>query len=271
MNLSTLKKEWISRPNAGELQRQIWDGAAENFAQKPIPDFESNPFLNLLSSKNMLTSDTTALDVGCGTGVYSIALASRIKTVAGVDIAPTMIAYGRERVEALNLSNVTFSVLDWEKADIDSLGFRGKFDLVFAHMTPAVSDFSSFDKMHLCSRAYCAMAKPARRQNAVQEAVHALVGIDENNSGHPDDSIIHAFSYLWLRGCSPEITYRTEHWHSVKTVEDAADWYINRSKLQKDLTSGEEQAVRAYLHSISENGMVTETTSTTIITMLWHI
>jgi type IV pilus biogenesis protein CpaD/CtpE len=115
------------------------------------------------------------------------------------------------------------------------------------------------------------MAKPARRQNAVQEAVHALVGINENNSGHPDDSIIHAFSYLWLRGCSPEITYRTEHWHSVKTVEDAADWYINRSKLQKDLTSGEEQAVRAYLHSISENGMVTETTSTTIITMLWHI
>lgn len=271
MDLSTLQKEWVNRPNTGALQRKIWDGAAESFVQKPVPSFDGNPFLNLLSSKNVLTPDTAALDVGCGTGIYSIALANRIRTAVGVDISPAMIACGQEHAQTLGLQNVSFSILDWAEADIDSLGFRCKFDLVFAHMTPAISDFASFDKMHLCSRAYCAMAKPTRRHNAVQEAVHALVGIDEHNSDHPDDSIIHAFSYLWLGGCSPEITYRTERWHSIKTVKDAADWYINRSKLRKDLTSGEEQAVRAYLESISENGMVTESTSTTIVTMLWHI
>lgn len=271
MNISTLQKEWVNRQNTGELQRQIWDGAAEDFAKKPVPDFESNPFLSLLNSKSLLMPDTAALDVGCGAGAYSIALATRVKKAVGVDIAPAMVARGRERAEALGLSNVTFSVLDWEKADIDLLGFRGQFDLVFAHMTPAISDFSGFDKMNLCSRAYCAMSKPTRRQNSVQEAICALVGIDERVADHSDDTIPYAFSYLWLKGCSPEITYRTEQWHSEKTLEDAAAWHINRTKLQKELTREEEQAVRTYLQSISENGMVTEETATTIITMHWHV
>jgi hypothetical protein len=138
-------------------------------------------------------------------------------------------------------------------------------------MTPAISDFSSFEKMNLCSRAYCAMAKPTRRQNAVQEAVHSLLGIDGQDAAHPDDSIIYAFSYLWLKGCSPEITYRTEHWHSTKTLDAAADWYINRAKLQKDLSPSKERVVRAYLHSIAENGVIAEDSVTTVVTLFWHI
>ena len=43
----------------------------------------------------------------------------------------------------------------WWTADIDKLGFRNKFDLVIASMTPGIRDAETFERMMACSRKYC--------------------------------------------------------------------------------------------------------------------
>ena len=44
-----------------------------------------------MQSKAKLNKDINVLDVGCGGGAYSIALASKVKNVVGVDFSPKMI------------------------------------------------------------------------------------------------------------------------------------------------------------------------------------
>lgn len=270
MNLEKLWEEWKSPADSGKLQAQIWDRRAADYSQKPIPTASENPFLRLLEEKNLLTSDSTVLDIGCGAGLYSIALAKNVKSVVGVDVSPVMIEHGITRAEAEGIDNVRLSALDWAQVDIDALGFRGGFDLVFAHMTPAVADYSSFEKMNLCSRSWCVMAKPCRRSDSVKDAAFRLIGL-ASDCESMDDSVVSAFSYLWYKGCSPEISYRRESWNSSKSVEYTAAWCIDRARLRRELSERDEGTIREYLSDIAVNGMISETVDTTIVTMLWHI
>ena len=64
-----------------------------------------------------------ALDVAAGTGSVAVALAGRGWRVGAVDIAPALIAHGRERTQGLGI--------DWYEAPLDALPFPdSSFDLM---------------------------------------------------------------------------------------------------------------------------------------------
>ena len=72
---------------------------------------------------------TSALDFGCGVGRTSRALAARFEHVVGVDIAPAMIARGRE----LNTDVPNLELVVNEGGGLSLLGNR-RFDLVFTRV-----------------------------------------------------------------------------------------------------------------------------------------
>jgi ubiquinone/menaquinone biosynthesis C-methylase UbiE len=75
------------------------------------------------------------LDVACGPGIVSCAIASRGAHVTGIDLTPAMIAQARERQRSLQLEN-----LDWHVGDATRLPFAdASYDVVitrysFHHM-----------------------------------------------------------------------------------------------------------------------------------------
>ena len=70
------------------------------------------------------------LEVGCGDGANLLPMAAALpeSTFVGIDIAPTPIAEGRERVAAWGLPN-----LDLRALDLTEAGDLGTFDYIFAH------------------------------------------------------------------------------------------------------------------------------------------
>lgn len=270
MKLDELEKSWVNEKNEGSVQRELWNAVADDFVAKPIPDFETNEFLKLVEENCRPGKTMTALDIGCGAGGYSFALAGRIASCVGNDISPKMIDHAKAQAKKLGLSNTEFSCLDWAEADIDALGLRQSFDIVFAHMTPAISDFATLDKLNACSRAHCIIQKPDRRYNALQQSILELLGLP-NSDAERSDMISNTFSYLWARGYDPKLYYRTEPWHIVRPLSQACDWYINRARLSKALSSAEEQKVRGYLASQAVNGEITENSTTSIVTVYWTV
>ncbi len=88
MDIEMLKREWVSPArNKSALQAEIWDRAAENFADRPLPEFETDPFLKLVSRTVPLHRGLSVLDIGCGAGGYAVALAKWAGEVVGEDIS----------------------------------------------------------------------------------------------------------------------------------------------------------------------------------------
>lgn len=271
MDLELLKCKWTKPAGEyGDLQAKIWDGRAEDYSNKAIPTVKDNLFLKYLFEKAKPDLGMSVLDIGCGAGRFTIALAEYVKEAVGVDVSPKMIEAAGKSAGARNLSNIHFEAGDWSVWDLEKAGFKNKFDLVFAHMTPAISDYDTMNKMNECAKGHCFLVKPARRKDFIQDTAFELIGITEQKS-QLDDGISNAFTYLWQRGYNPELSYRDEVWEREMTTEQMCDWCVNRAKLQKSITKEQEEQICRYIQENSADGKIKEKTTTTIVTIYWHV
>lgn len=271
MELEQLKQQWRKSPGeSGALQAEIWDGRAEAYENKTIPQKDTHPFLKLLYEKAQPDSEMSILDIGCGAGQFTISLADQVKEAVGIDVSPKMIALAEKAARKRKLSNTGFFAGDWSEWDLESTGFKEKFDIVFAHMTPAICDYRTMEQMNDCAKGHCFLVKPARRKDYVQDAAFKLAGITSQGK-QLDDTISNAFVYLWHKGYKPELFYREELWEKEMTVKKMCDWCVKRAKLQKPITEEQEQRICQYLQEKSMDGNVKEITETTIVTIYWHV
>jgi SAM-dependent methyltransferase len=268
MNLNELKKSWVSESNP-EVQRRIWDRSADSYRARPLPTFEDNEFLQRIREQMPEMKGKRFLDVGCGAGVYALALAKEGGNALGVDISPRMIEHAKERALTDGIPNAEFDCVNWQDADIDALGYRGAFDVVFAHMTPAVCDFDTFEKLNACSRGVCLVEKPTRRSDVVLDEALSRIGIGDNGKYNSD--IENTFSYLWNKGYCPAFYYHKEVWNSERTTEDMIAWCTDRARLRRNLNAEDEQTIRQFIESLALDGTVMETVFTTRVTIVWRV
>ena len=78
-------------------QKTRWNFAAQQFDQLPIPQWGSDPFLKLLEDLPVWGGDSKMLDLGCGAGRYTIAMAPRCQLVVGSDIAEDMVNFANRK------------------------------------------------------------------------------------------------------------------------------------------------------------------------------
>lgn len=65
----------------------------------------------------------TVLEIACGTGLWTEALASAAETVTALDVAPEAVAIARDRVTAANVRFEVADIFSWETA--------ARFDVIF--------------------------------------------------------------------------------------------------------------------------------------------
>lgn len=269
--LKKLSQEWVkSESYDSGVQKRIWDRVAQNYGDLNIPDLQENAFLKTMTQALPLQKDMRTLDIGCGSGVFSMALAPYVQEAVGVDISSNMIQYAVDRSRSLGLSNTSFCCLDWSEADIDAMGFRNAFDIVFAHMTPGVNDYKTFDRLNACSRNICMIEKPTRRTDRVMDEAFRLIGLDRSRDQY-DGGILQVFTYLWYKGYCPQFYYHTEQWHGRKTLDDAIGWIADRARQFRGLSVSDETTIREYVTSQAVDGIVEEVTNTTRVTVVWSV
>ncbi len=267
--LEDLKARWALRDTyESGVQQRIWDRRAEDFKTHPLPLLDVDPFLKRMSEEYVLDKNCSVIDVGCGAGGYSISLAAMVGKAVGVDVSPNMIKAASERAEAEGVSNCSFYAMDWANADIDELGFKEKFDIAFAHMTPAICDYSTLEKLDDCATGLCMIEKPSRRTNLLQDVCYEQIGMSGEES--LDTDLINIFTYAWAKGYEPKLYYRKEVWRIPQNIEKFSDWCIDRARLRRSITPAEEEAIRKFItDKADENGNVEEITNTTRVTVLW--
>ena len=260
--------KWTPDSRLSQTQEKRWDNRADDFVKRPVPTVEDHLFFRKLIEIVNPDSNMTVLDIGSGGGHLSVALAPYVKSVLGIDVSGNMVKHAAELAKENKANNVTFEHRDWSDMSPEDPLIKNGFDIVFAHMTLAVGTANDFIKMMDISKKYLFMTKPVRRHNPVAENLWKLVGVNPPVAS-ADKDISCAFMLGWQRGFNPELFYENRTWDGVMTVDEAVEKY--RNEFSYAGLNFDEQTVKDYFRSISENGMVDDTTYTEIATIYWQI
>lgn len=268
--IAEIRKSWqVSHVNI-QASIDMWDSMAPTFAAHADARFEDNSFLQLLMSEGMVTPSAVALDVGCGTGKYAFALAPLVAEVTGVDLSGAMVDLARKRKQDAGASNVAFFQANWHELDLVARGWKRRFDLVLAHMTPAVQSAATFEKLEEASKGWCVYTRAIKRTDSVSDRIKEMLGIGGGTES-ADGEVLAAFELLWLQGRLPRIHYEPRRWQSRRDLPSSLDVYLNRMRSYRFLTDAEEAQVTDYVKSLVQGGVVVEDIDSTIVTLYWHV
>ena len=248
----------------------MWDCMAERFGQHEPATFEDNKFLQLLKGQGMLSENVQALDVGCGAGKYAFAIAPEVAEVEAVDLSERMLDIARTKQSDGVGENITFAQANWHELDLDERGWRKKFDLVFAHMTPAVQSATTFEKLGAASRKWCIYTRAVRRTDSVSDEIERMLGLGGGTES-AKDQMLDAFNLLWMQGYLPMLSYEKRRWESRRTLEESVGIYLNRMKSYRTLSAEEEAMVAEHLRSLLDDGEIHEEVDSTVATIYWNV
>ena len=121
MDLDTIKKLWTLRPFDVASETAAWDSSAEEYLFEKKNNFEDDSFLRFMSEKTGFSKDMRTLDVGCGAGAYSVAIAGKVGQADGVDLSPRMVELGNAWAKEHGVDNLRLWVENWHECDISGL------------------------------------------------------------------------------------------------------------------------------------------------------
>ena len=128
-----------ARTSHGTPKKEFWDKKARTF-----PRFEEGEnnyeagMLNRVREHGVDFKNSTVLDVGCGSGMYTIRIAREAERVTALDISDAMLDVLREDAGTQGLDNIEYVRSEWMDFDSDAT-----YDIVFCSMTPAIRDEES--------------------------------------------------------------------------------------------------------------------------------
>lgn len=122
--------------------------------------YYSQANLRLVEEKLLvqLKKGLTLLDLGCGSGRFSIGAAQKGFKVLGIDITPPAVEAAREKSKKLNLENVKFEVGDMTKLNLNS----DRFDYVIC-LRYSINAVATFSERSQAVREMIRVVKPGGR------------------------------------------------------------------------------------------------------------
>lgn len=252
---------------------EYWNRAASSYDRnkEEIKNRRLAKTLDLFKRKDLLFKGIEVLDIGCGTGTLALALARQGARVTALDFSDQMLEQFRQSITPDIRGNLTLLCEDWNTLDIGQKGWKKKFDLVIAFMSPGVAGPASFFKMMGTSKQGCAFRGWAAKRNHPVLAVlwEKIMGTVLEDA---PQSFLFKINLLFSLGFFPELTFDRVEWEQNMSVEEelksqTAFFKKVCNRPEADL----EAVIRPYLESIAENGRIQRTHTGLTATAVWTL
>lgn len=157
------RKECGPRAAQAPKESDDWQGDKARGFDEQVKRRWSRPDSSRAFLLSQVTPDTTALDIGAGTGSWSVLLAQNVRRVTALDPSPGMLRVLGENVQAEGLDNVTIVQGAWPEAQVPPHDIS-----LCAHAMYMTADLPHFvRRMMAVSRERCYMLMRAPLTNSV--------------------------------------------------------------------------------------------------------
>ena len=206
-----------------------------------------------LRGHDLLRPEHNVIDLGCGPGRFVAEFARTAGHATGLDISDKMLANAEEYARRNGITNTSYITCDFKNADPEEEGWVGKFDLVFASITPAVGDAEGLKKAISMSRGWCFVSTFVHNEDTLRSRISTDVfetapQMKPLNSGYWFHTL---FNLLWLDGYYPETCYHMQDFDERVPLDDEiVSYYAGLfTKRGGDRTDAEHR-VREYLSGL---------------------
>ena len=257
-----------------EMQAVRWNKRADQFGNDVDEERKQKKnaeLFELLNKAGFSPSGAQVLDIGCGPGSLSIPLARAGAKVTSLDISSGMLYRLKETAEREGLQIFPMEC-SWWSADIDKLGFRNKFDLVIASMTPAIKNVETFDLMMACSRKYCYYSNFIRKfPDKIPNDIYVRILETAPNKNVFAAGLLFPFMYLYTQGFYPIIKFDCKSEHLEENWFEAAEKAIGFLQFSQDLPEEKKEKIREYYKNMATDGMIISDNKKYMGMMVWSV
>lgn len=252
----------------GEKYKDFWNKKAKRY---PSP-FDENAFnitqkvLAILGQKGVDFYGKKILDIGCGTGIFTLPLAKIAQFVVGLDFSEAMLERLKAESERRGIKNIGIMYSSWKDFGPNTSNLIRSFDVVLSSMSMAIKEEEDILKMEDCSRQFCVYIGWARlRKNPLMEEVFAR----HETPFKPPPGAQAIYDILAARQKQPSIDYIQTSWQWKGTVEEA----IEDISLHLDIQGGvpNPAIIRDIVERNSHEGMLTHTTQAEQGIVVWQV
>ncbi|MBE3582158.1 MAG: class I SAM-dependent methyltransferase [Thermoanaerobacteraceae bacterium] len=249
-----------------------WDRRAAGFAARGRGGEAQKRLakvLHMLGHHGGLEPEAEVLDIGCGPGNYALALARRVKKVVALDPSPAMLSLLKARMEEEGIHNIEPVQLSWEEVDLDGLGWRGRFRVVLALMTPGIHDVATLKKMIDASAGICLLAGHLRQEEEARRELWSKV-MGGPLPSLPEDAL-YVFSLLYSWGYLPSLELELRSSSREIPAGEAVEELLNFFYPYTELTEKVRQAVEDYVNARSRDGIYLQKKEFVTAYLCWSV
>jgi len=235
----------------GRTSADFWDRRARVFHRATRESASSDPFYQRVRER--VTPQLSVLDVGAGTGRFSLALAAYVRQVTALEPNASMLNYLRQEIEHSGLTNVVTVQGRWEDA---SAALRADI-VICSHVLYPILDIVPFlKKLDAACEQACYLYLRATQIDTLTAPFWKHFHGDERQLA---PGYIHALNVLYELGIYANVEVVTAPFTlSYPTLQDAEDELIEQLILE-DTTQ-----TRRELRELLGNWLVEEDNQT------WH-
>ncbi|MBT7260361.1 MAG: methyltransferase domain-containing protein [Desulfobacula sp.] len=267
------KKNDTYNVHRGFSTPEYWDKTANTYNQNKneVKNRRLEKTLLFLKQNKLLFKGMKVLDIGCGTGMIAIELAKLGAKVTALDFSRGMLGKFQKDIPPDIKKNISILYEDWHKIDIESKGWKKKFDLVIAFMSPGVASPKAFFNMMNCSKNGCAIRGWAAKRN--HPILSDLWGkIMESPLEDKPQSILYKINLLFSLGVFPEITFDSIEWDQTTTInEEFAQQMAFFKKVSKKSHAELEKIIYPYLEGQSTDNYIIRRHNGLTATAVWKV
>jgi SAM-dependent methyltransferase len=240
-------------------KKNQWDEKARNY-NRYSPDnsrFEAK-VIHKIEELGIDFSQKNIIDVGAGTGAYTIRLAKKAHFVVAMDFSSQMLEVLKEDAIKEKVSNLKTQVSSWSDYELEQT-----FDIAFTTMSPALSNENDFLKFHKCAQTKIYLGWAGQRDSDILQKlfeVHDTFYTPPNGSQELKN---------WLNSQKIPFTCKEFDELKISTCKDEEGLEKYKWHLEIRDVIPQEKLILNVLKDFSKDGIITETTKNKMNLIIW--
>ena len=262
------------RGNQAEIER--WNLRAPSYAEHSESEESRDrrdQILTWLESEGALKLKFRVLDIGAGPGNFAVPLSREVAEVLALEPAEEMVSILERKIRDGGSENVRVVQKTWEEVDLIAEGWQDAFDLVFASMSPGISNPDMLEKMIAASRAFCYLSgwsggrwgKWGRAQSELWPEI-----FQEELGDYPSD-ILYPFEMLYALGYRSQLRFFQPRVHLEMSEEEAINGLADHFSRYVEIGPAIRKIITAYVQRNSRAGSFNQESTTCHGFMLWRV